>query len=162
MKTEWHEVSMVRGLGDSLLLPQRKKEGDTEMLQIAPSKVEQIIELAREFDAKVAPWDEASSEERQSDVEAVLEATSDDPIAQELKSLIDNLNEDEQVSLVAIMWVGRGTFEPEDFDEALSTARTERVNETSDYLLGVPLLGDYLEEGLARLGRSDDAGEAED
>ena len=126
------------------------------MLQIAPSKVEQVIELAREFDAKVAPWDDASSAEREGDADAVLEATSHDPIARELKTLIDNLNEDEQVSLVAVMWVGRGTFDPEDLDEALATARTERVNKTSAYLLGVPLLGDYLEEGLSRLGDQTD------
>ena len=41
---------------------------------------------------------------------------------------------------------------PEEFEEALSTARTERVNKTEDYLLGVPLLADYLEEGLDKLG----------
>ena len=43
------------------------------------------------------------------------------------------------------MWIGRGTYEAEDFSEAVTTARSERVNETSAYLLGVPLLADYLE-----------------
>ncbi len=124
------------------------------MLQIAPTKVGQVIVLAREFDAKVAPWDDASRDERDSDISSVLEATSNDPIAIQLRDFIDNLNEDEQVSLVATMWVGRGTFEPEDLDEALSTARTERVNKTSAYLLGVPLLADYLEDGLDKLGFS--------
>ena len=58
------------------------------------------------------------------------------------------------------MWVGRGTFAPEDLAEAVSTARRERVNKTEDYLLGVPLLSDYLEEGLERLGyRIEDAEE---
>ena len=58
------------------------------------------------------------------------------------------------VELVALMWVGRGSFLPEEFPEALSTARTERVNKTEDYLLGVPLLADYLEDGLDRMGIS--------
>ena len=55
------------------------------------------------------------------------------------KTFIDELNVDEQVTLVALMWIGRGTYEAEDLEEALSTARSERVNETSAYLLGVPL-----------------------
>ena len=50
------------------------------------------------------------------------------------------------------MWVGRGTYEPDDLEEAMSTARSERVNATSAYLLGVPLLSDYLSDGLEKLG----------
>ena len=131
------------------------------MLQIAPSKIGQVIVLAREFDAKVAPWDDSNQDERDDDIASILEATANDPIMAELKSFIDHLNEDEQVSLVAVMWVGRGTFEPEDLDDALSTARSERVNATSAYLLGVPLLADYLEDGLDRLGYSVEESEAD-
>ena len=58
---------------------------------------------------------------------------------------------DEQVSLVALMWIGRGTCESDELDDAIATARSERVNKTSAYLLGVPLLSDYLEEGLQKL-----------
>ena len=54
---------------------------------------------------------------------------------------------DEQASLVALAWIGRGSFGPEELDEALATARAERTNRTEDYLLGMPLLPDYLEEG---------------
>ena len=61
---------------------------------------------------------------------------------------------DEQVSLVALMWVGRGTYDPEDWDEAVDTARSERVNKTENYLLGVPMLSDYLEDGLDKMGVS--------
>ncbi len=124
------------------------------MLQIATEKVAHIIIRAREYDAKVAPWDDDRPDEREDDVGSILEATADDPIAAELKSFIDNLNDDEQTSLVALMWVGRGTYEADDFAEALEMARSERVNATSDYLLGVPLLADYLDEGLEKLGYS--------
>ena len=75
-------------------------------------------------------------------------------LADDLKSFIDRLNDDEQVSLVALMWIGRGTFEGGDLDEAISIARSERVNRTSTYLMGVPLLGDNLEVGLQKLGYS--------
>ena len=131
------------------------------MLQIAPTKIGQVIVLAREFDAKVAPWDDSVRDDRDGDISSILEATANDPILAELKSFIDHLNEDEQVSLVAVMWIGRGTFEPEDLADALSTARSERVNATSAYLLGVPLLSDYLEDGLDRLGYSVEECEAD-
>jgi hypothetical protein len=52
--------------------------------------------------------------------------------------------------------VGRGTFEKEEFAEAVDTARAERVNATAVYLLGMPLLSDYLEEGLEKMGFSVD------
>ena len=52
------------------------------------------------------------------------------------------------------MWIGRGTYEPAELEEAKDTARSEAVNKTEDYLLGVPLLADYLEEGLDKLGIS--------
>jgi hypothetical protein len=122
------------------------------VLQIATEKVQYIITLARDFDAKVAPWE--TSEEREEDVEAILEDSPNDPYEAQLKTFIDELNVDEQVSLVALMWIGRGTYEAEDLKEALSTARSERVNETSAYLLGVPLLSDYLTDGLEKLGIS--------
>ena len=64
------------------------------------------------------------------------------------------MNEDEQASLVALAWIGRGSFAPEELEEALTTARSEHANRTEDYLLGMPLLADYLEEGLDRLGYS--------
>ena len=82
------------------------------MLQIAPSKIGQVIVLAREFDAKVAPWDDGGQDERDSDIASILEATSNDPVLAQLRSFIDHLNVDEQVSLVAVMWIGRGTLSP--------------------------------------------------
>jgi len=124
------------------------------MLQIAMEKVAHIIIRAREFNAKVGTWDDNRSDEREDDIASILEDTPGDPIAAELKTFIDDLNEDEQVSLVALTWIGRSTYEPEELKEAMSTARNERVNKTSAYLLGVPLLADYLEEGLEKLGYS--------
>ena len=72
----------------------------------------------------------------------------------EIKEFIRDLNVDEQASLVALAWIGRGSFTPDELEEALPTARAEQTNRTEDYLLGMPLLPDYLEEGLDRLGYS--------
>ncbi|TBX18696.1 MULTISPECIES: DUF3775 domain-containing protein [Nioella] len=78
----------------------------------------------------------------------------------ELRGFLETLNEDEQAEVVAIMWIGRGSFEPEDFAEALSTARNEATTPTADYLIGTPHLSDHLEAGLEALGV--DPSEAED
>ncbi|WP_227285911.1 MULTISPECIES: DUF3775 domain-containing protein [Paracoccaceae] len=72
----------------------------------------------------------------------------------ELRGLVETLNEDEQAELVAIMWIGRGSFEPEDFAEALATAREEATTPTADYLIGTPHMSDHLEAGLEMLGVS--------
>ncbi len=124
-------------------------------LEIAPEKVAHVIIKAREFDAKVGAWD-ASPEDGDADEDpsAILEDLSNDPTAAEIVGFIDALNDDEQVNLVALAWVGRGTFEPEELDEAVETARNEQINSTASYLLGLPLLADYLEEGLEKLGYS--------
>lgn len=61
------------------------------MIQIAPAKVAHIAIRAREYDAKVAPWDDSSEEERQDEIEAILEESPHDPIAAELTSFIDDL-----------------------------------------------------------------------
>ena len=120
-------------------------------LEISPEKVGHIIIKAREYDVKVGAWDEGDTER---DSDSILEDFGDDPTRAELKGFISTLNVDEQVSLVALMWIGRGSYGPDELDEALETARAERVNPTADYLLGIPLLADYLEEGLDKFGFS--------
>lgn len=62
------------------------------------------------------------------------------------------LDIDEQLALVALAWVGRGTYDLSEWAEALATARSEHSTRTAEYLLGLPLLGDYLGEGLAAFG----------
>ena len=125
------------------------------MLEIAPEKVAHVIVKAREYDAKVGAWDDtAEAGDAEEDPESILEDFADDPTRAELAGFIDALNVDEQVHLVALTWVGRGTFEADELDEAVETARSEKVVSTARYLLGLPLLADYLEEGLEKLGIS--------
>src|SRR6476659_1815652 len=121
-------------------------------LEISSDKIGFVILKAREMAAKVAAWDDGATSDH--DAESILEDFSDDATQAELKEFIRDLNEDEQVSLVALAWIGRGSFGPEELEEALTTARSERTNRTADYLLGMPLLSDYLEEALDRLGYS--------
>ncbi|MEO1205376.1 MAG: DUF3775 domain-containing protein [Pseudomonadota bacterium] len=132
-------------------------------LEIAPEKVAYVILKARELDVKVGSWSETGSDDapfENEDAESILEDLSADPTFQEATEFIDNLNEDEQLHLVALAWIGRGTFEPSELGEAVETARDEATTTTASYLLGMPLLPDYLEEGLDKLGFS--VGEIED
>jgi hypothetical protein len=121
-------------------------------LEISPAKVGFVIVKAREVAAKVAAWDDGATSDH--DADSILESFSDDATQDQLKEFIRDLNVDEQASLVALAWIGRGSFAPEELDEALATARAEQNSRTDDYLLGMPLLPDYLEEGLERLGYS--------
>jgi len=126
-------------------------------IEIAPEKVAHVIIKAREYDAKVGTWNDTPEEgDAEEDPNAILEDFANDPTRAELVAFIDGLNNDEQVNLVALAWIGRGTFEKEEFAEAVETARSEKVNNTSGYLLGMPLLADYLEEGLEKMGFSVD------
>lgn len=118
-------------------------------MEIAPEKVAHVIIKAREYDAKVDAWNTDNDED-----DGGEDTAADQGLRDEIAGFIDALNDDEQAELVALCWIGRGTFEPEDFDEAVETAQNERVNSVASYLLGVPLLADYLEEGLEKLGFS--------
>ncbi len=126
-------------------------------LDIAPEKVAHVIIKAREYDAKVGAWNDTREEgDAEEDPSAILEDFADDPTKAELTGFIESLNYDEQANLVALAWVGRGTFEKEEFAEAVETARAERITATANYLLGIPMLADFLEEGLEKLGYSVD------
>lgn len=124
-------------------------------LEIAPEKVAHVIIKAREYAAKVGAWNDNPEEgDAEEDPGSILEDFTNDPTRAELTGFIAMLNEDEQAHLVALTWIGRGTFEAEELDEAVETARSERTGATTRYLLGIPLLADYLEEGLEKLGYS--------
>ena len=69
----------------------------------------------------------------------------------ELRGFVERMNEDAQAELVAVFWVGRGAFEPDEYSEALATARTEATTPTADYLLGSPHFADHLEAGAEAL-----------
>jgi hypothetical protein len=124
-------------------------------IDIAPEKVAHVIIKAREYDAKVGAWNDTREEgDAEEDPSAILEDFANDPTGAELVGFIGALNYDEQANLVALAWVGRGTFETEEFAEAVETARSERINATARYLMGIPMLADFLEEGLEKMGYS--------
>lgn len=102
------------------------------MLELSSAKIVRVIALVREYGA-------------------------DHP---HLHEYIGSFNDDEKANLVALMWVGRESFEPEQFDEARAEAVKEATAPTEDYLSGIPNLAEYLEDGLDAMGI--DVADAED
>jgi hypothetical protein len=124
-------------------------------MDIALDKVCELILRARAVDVKEGVTDPDSGSNAVDDgMAGVLSEGGDDPSEEEIREVIAGLNDDERHDLVAITWIGRGDFEPEEWGEALRTAREREQGDTADYLLGIPNLADLLDEGLAALGRS--------
>ena len=125
------------------------------MLGIAVEKVCDTIIHVRAFDAKVDVVEPDPGSNLADDrMVEVLESYAGDPTYEELVDFINALNEEEQVNLVALAWLGRGDYTADGWDDVLEAAREARTDHTDTYLLGIPLLGDYLEEGLSQLGYS--------
>lgn len=119
-------------------------------LDIPTDKLGFIILKAREFDVKESDSDPDEGSNPTDDGNAdVLTDKSDDPVREELLGAIRELPEEERLQLVALAWLGRGTYDLSEWRTALDTARSEHRKRTAEYLLGLPLLGDYLEDGLA-------------
>jgi hypothetical protein len=116
---------------------------------------------AKAFDGLVASDDPSdgsnSADDRSMDA---LEDESDNPVQRELQVAIRQLSEDAKATLVALAWVGRGDYDASEWQDALVTARERGEASTARYLMGLPLLGDYLEDGADELGISLAADEA--
>jgi hypothetical protein len=115
-----------------------------------------IVAKAREFDAEVPIEPDAAtgSDPADDDERQVLLDTPDNPTEEELRGAIDGLGDPERQELLALMWLGRGDFDADSWPEALREARDSTIASVTDYLVGTPLLGDYLEEGASALGLS--------
>jgi len=109
---------------------------------------------AKAYDALVESDDPDDASDAADDgfVDA-LEDSADNPVGAELHAAIASLDDDARVTLVALAWLGRGDYEAGEWRDALKEAR-DRAGETpaSRYLMGIPLLGDYIENGADALG----------
>jgi len=124
-------------------------------LAISPVKVATIIAKARQFDVKDVVTDPDSSSNAADDAMlSVLEDHGDDPVRAELTAIIRVLNEDEQIDLVAMAWLGRGDGDMDDWDDIRAEAARAHNKRTAAYLMGIPLLGDLLEDALSQFGHS--------
>ena len=113
--------------------------------------VQILIDRAREFHTRddVSFDEEPALDDDWS--QQVSASFASDPYYQEIKTTIDDLEPDQQMTLVALMWVGRGDFAMSELDEALKEAEDNWTPNTADYLIGTPMLSDYLAEALDQL-----------
>jgi hypothetical protein len=124
-------------------------------LSISDQKLCFIIAKARQFDVKDVVTDPDDSSNPSDDANlAVLEDHKDDPVVQELAAVINSMTIDEQVDLVALTWLGRGDGEIGDFGDLRAEAARAHNRRTAAYLLGIPLLADYLGEAISQFGIS--------
>lgn len=135
--------------------PQSSAGENGATLTISPEKVCYVIIKAREFDAKdaVTEPDPGSNPSDDNDA-AILEDHEDDPVVEELTTFINSLSEDEQIDLVALTWLGRDDYTASDWDSVREEAARAHNARTVEYLLGIPQVSDFLEEGLSMLGYS--------
>ena len=120
------------------------------MLTIPLRTLGWIIVKAREFDAKdTGPVETGDDDDNPL---GVLQDRPDDPTVRELTSWIDDLTDTEKSELVALFWLGRDDGDITEFLDLVEQARDHQGPGTARYLLGSPLLGDHLEEGLEILG----------
>lgn len=85
------------------------------------------------------------------EVSATLQESPDNMTRAEIEAQIEDLEPDQQAELVALMWIGRGDYEPEEWDEALALAVDRADRPTSEYLLGHPQVAEDLDEGVNKL-----------
>jgi hypothetical protein len=124
-------------------------------LTITPETVRYIIALAHRFDVKdVVTEPDPGSNAADDDMRSVLEDHSDDAVGAIMVRAIRDLNQDEQIDLVALTWLGRGDSGFETWhDLRAEAARDYNPRTTVRYLMETPLLADYLTEALAQFGR---------
>lgn len=125
-------------------------------LELNRDTVRQIIDMAREFHTRDdVTFDEEPEIADEFWSDQVSAEFSTDPYYQELKTGIEDLEPDQQISLVALMWLGRGDFSIGEWGEALASAEESWNDHTADYLIGTSLFPDYLAEGLEQFESSD-------
>ena len=125
------------------------------MLNINPQTVCFIIAKAKEFQIDETPFTPEEMPAQDGEwLEEALQEYAGDTGYQEVKTVVDDLDPDQQVTLIALMWLGRGDYDVEDWESAYADAEAadNLASQTTEYLMATPLVADYLEEGLVQLG----------
>jgi hypothetical protein len=82
---------------------------------------------------------------------ATLQDNPDNLLRDEISAEIEDLEPDQQAQLVALMWIGRGDMEAEEWEEAVALAADQAEGPTAAYLLKHPHVADHIEEGVDQL-----------
>lgn len=119
------------------------------MLQVNSDTVQHIMELAREFHAQDAVIDGDW-------MTRMLAPHGEDLALAEFRAAVKDLTPDQQQDLVALYWLGRGDFDPDEWPAAVEQARRSWNTRTAEYLICHPQLAEHLSDGLALLDHDDE------
>lgn len=116
-----------------------------------------IILRAREYEAQTASDYDPGEDPDNVDDEtegtlSVLEDEINTSVEEELQSSFEDLGEDQLAEVIAFCWVGSGTYEAADWDEAIDEAQqlvSDGTPGAISELLEQPMLASVLESGLA-------------
>ena len=111
-----------------------------------------IIVRAREWDAQV-PSNEPDEVDEDGPVSTddeydVLIDEKNDSVEVEIEAALDDLAEDQRAEILALAWIGNGTFDISDWDEAMSEAADPDSDPILEQLMDMPMLAAYLDAGL--------------
>ena len=123
-----------------------------------------IVLRAREYEAQTpTDYDGNEAADNVDDEEegtlSVLDDTINDSVEEELRAAFEDLGEDQLAEVIAFSWVGQGTYEAADWDEAMTEAQDlvgESTEEAINELMEQPMLASVLESGLAAFDLSCD------
>ena len=123
-----------------------------------------IILRAREYEAQT-PTDYDGNEAPENvdddgeETLSVLDDSLNDSVEEELTAAFEDLGEDQLAEVIAFCWVGQGTYDAGDWDEAIEEAQSlvsENIGEAISELMEQPMLASVLESGLAAFDLSCD------
>jgi hypothetical protein len=117
-----------------------------------------IIIRARENEAQVPAQDPAEDADNVDDFDdddeggqglSSLEDELNTGVEEELRAVLDDLADDQLAETLALAWVGRGTYDVSEWDDAITEANDIDPESSIDELMDMALLASHLEAGLA-------------
>jgi hypothetical protein len=123
-----------------------------------------LILRARELEAQVPASDPDEDADNVDDIDddgedqalSVLEDELNSGVEEEIQATLDDLADDQLAETLALAWVGRGTYDSSEWEDAFAEANELGVDERIDELMDMPLLAGHLEAGLAAFDYSCD------
>jgi hypothetical protein len=115
-----------------------------------------LILRAREMEAQVPAADPDEDPENVDDLDdeedqalSVLEDELNSGVEEEIRVMLDDLADDQLAETLALAWVGRGTYDASEWDDAFAEASENDPETAIDELMDMPLLASHLDAGLA-------------
>lgn len=120
-------------------------------LQISTETLCRLVQRARELEAQVPAieTDDEADPQDSDDPYAVIEDEANVAVEEEVRALLEEIPEDELAEVLALAFIGRGSFEASEWDDALEEASTGDAEDIIAQLNDMPMLAAYLDAGMA-------------